>query len=98
MSDKTFAGPVYVKTAEGLVEEIVRLEDALDFLYDWPEDNRSTIHSTAVDACEGAYDEGRPIQAAKNAFVGFATSVGILTEAPSLRPRLTLMADDGVPA
>jgi hypothetical protein len=92
MSEKTFVEPVYVKTTDGLVEEIAGLEDALDFLYDWPETNRSTIHATAVDTCEEAYDEGRPILAAKNAFVGFAKSVGILEKSPKPLPSLTLTA------
>lgn len=86
MSEKTFADPVMIKSPEGSIARIGRLEEALDFLYDWPENRRSSVYATAVRTCEQAFDEGRPLPAARRAFIGFAKSVGILIEDATPHP------------
>ncbi|XJO05453.1 hypothetical protein ACHMW7_24080 [Aminobacter sp. UC22_36] len=44
MSDRMFDSPVFVKSGNSLIEEIACLEDALEFLYEWPKNRRGTIY------------------------------------------------------
>lgn len=45
MSERTFESPVFVRAAEGLIQEIACLEDAFDFLDEWPKSlNRNERH------------------------------------------------------
>lgn len=78
MSDRWFDSPVFVKCGNRLIQEIARLEDALEFLYEWPKDRRGPIYETALRACQRAFDCGYPLPAARQAFSGFARSVNIL--------------------
>ncbi len=68
---RIFDCPVFVKAGNSVGEEIAYLEDALHFLYDWP-------HDTALRACRRAFEADYPLNAAREAFAGFAKSVGIL--------------------
>jgi len=36
MNDRIFDSPVFVKNGNTLIQEIACLEDALEFLYEWP--------------------------------------------------------------
>ena len=56
MSERTFDSPVFVRAAEGLIHEITCLEDAFDFLDEWPEHRRGVIYETAKRACHRAFD------------------------------------------
>lgn len=67
---RTFDSPVYVKNGELVVEEIACLEDALEFLYDWPEARRGAIHQTALRACQSVIERNYPLKAARDAFAG----------------------------
>lgn len=80
MSEKMFESPVFVRVAEGLIEEIACLEDALEFLYDWPMKRRGSIHQTAVRACQRAFEGSFPLSGAQDAFVGFAKSAKIFED------------------
>ena len=51
MSERTFDSPVFVRAAEGLIQEIACLDDAFDFLDEWPEHRRGVIYETARRAC-----------------------------------------------
>ena len=86
MSDRMFDSPVFVKSRESLIEEIACLEDALEFLYEWPRKRRGTIYETALRACQRAFDSAYPLSAAKQAFCGFAKSVNILEEVSTPLP------------
>lgn len=44
MSERTFESPVFVRAAEGLIQEIACLEDAFDFLNEWPKHRRGVIY------------------------------------------------------
>jgi len=77
MNDRIFDGPVFVKSAGNLVREIADLEDALEFLYEWPKERRGTIYQTALRACQRAFDSDYPLSAARQAFCGFAKSANI---------------------
>lgn len=47
MNDRTFDNPLFVRAAEGLVQEIACLGDAFDFLDEWPRHRRGVIYETA---------------------------------------------------
>ena len=72
MNAKRFDCPVFVRYGDKLVQQIACLEDAFDFLDEWPEDRRGTIFETARRACHAAWDGRYPIDAARKAFEGWA--------------------------
>jgi len=89
MSDRMFDSPVFVKSGNSLIEEIACLEDALEFLYEWPKNRRGTIYETALRACQRAYDSNYPLIAARQAFCSFAKSASILEEVSIPLPWMT---------
>jgi hypothetical protein len=80
MSARTFEEPVFVRAGKGLVEEIATLDDAFDFLDQWPVDRRGVIYDTARRACCRAFDSDYPLSAAREAFRGFAKWARILED------------------
>lgn len=80
MNDRMFDSPVFVKSGGNLIREIACLEDALEFLYDWPKERRGVIYQTALRACQRAFDAGYPLSSAREAFCGFARSAKIHEE------------------
>ncbi|MDX8535535.1 DUF982 domain-containing protein [Mesorhizobium sp. VK25A] len=83
MKAQAFGSPIFVKRAAYVVQEIADLEDAIDFLDEWPEDRRDLIHETAFKACFDAYDGNKPLSAARAAFCGFAKRAAILEDPTS---------------
>lgn len=77
MNDRMFDRPVYVKKEENLVVEIADIDDAVEFMYEWPKHRRGPIFDAAYRACRSALDD-YPVPAAKSAFIGFARSANIL--------------------
>lgn len=86
MNDRTFDAPVYVRDGKHLIQEIRSLDDALDFLEDWPLNRRGPIYETAMRACNRAYSRDVPLDVARTAFIGFARSAGIHEWVDSLLP------------
>ena len=86
MSDRTFDSPVFVRVAEGLIQEISCLEDAFDFLDEWPRNRRGVIYETAKRACQRAFDGHIPPTIARDAFAGFARSAKILEDVSTTVP------------
>ncbi len=86
MNDRIFDNPVFVKAAEGLVQEIACLEDAFDFLDEWPRHRRGVIFETAKRACQRAFDRQVPLTVARDAFAGFARSAKILEDVSTTVP------------
>jgi hypothetical protein len=86
MNDLIFDSPIFVKDGNALVQEITGLEDALEFLYEWPKNRRGPIYETALRACQRAFDSGYPLSAARGAFESFAKSVRILEEVATPMP------------
>ncbi|HEV2503774.1 MAG TPA: DUF982 domain-containing protein [Mesorhizobium sp.] len=86
MNDRMFDSPVFVKNAHSLIQEIACLEDALEFLYEWPRSRRTPIYQTAVRACQQAFQSDYPLSYAKSAFEGFARSARILEEVSAPLP------------
>lgn len=83
---KTFDSPVFVKSGNHLIEEISCLEDALEFLDDWPKHRRGSIYTTALKACRGVLDHNISLNAARSAFAAFAKSAGILETVDVVMP------------
>lgn len=86
MNDRMFDSPVFVKSGDGLIQEIACLEDALEFLYEWPQNQRGTIYETALRACRRAFDNSYPLSAARQAFGGFAKSAKIYEDVTEVLP------------
>lgn len=86
MNDRMFDSPVFVKQGTGMVQEIGCLEDALEFLYEWPKKRRGPIFDTALRACQRAFDSDYPLSCAKQAFTGFARSANILEDISAPMP------------
>jgi len=89
MNDRMFDSPVFVKSGNSLVQEIACLEDALEFLYEWPKNRRGAIYETALRACQRAFDSSYPLTAARDAFCGFAKSVKIHEDVSVTLPWMT---------
>lgn len=83
-----FANPLYVKDNNLIVHEITCVEDALEFLYDWPEARRGTIYQIAVNACQAALVGNLTNECASKSVKGFAKSARILTDLSALVPML----------
>ncbi|WP_306460468.1 DUF982 domain-containing protein [Brucella cytisi] len=47
MSDRLFDSPIFVKDGKYLTREIASPADAIDFLYEWPQDDRDVIYEVA---------------------------------------------------
>jgi hypothetical protein len=86
MNGTMFDSPVFVKEGTYLVREIASLDDAVDFLMEWPEDLQDLIHETALQACHAVHDGRFPMSAARKAFADFAKRANILEEAESVMP------------
>jgi len=48
MSGRMFDSPAFVKSGNNLTAEVACLEDALEFLYEWPKNRRGTVYKTAL--------------------------------------------------
>jgi hypothetical protein len=86
MNDRMFDSPILVKGGTNLIQEIACLEDALEFLYEWPKHKRGPIYGTALRACQRAFDSDYPLTSARAAFSGFAKSAQILEEVSAPPP------------
>jgi hypothetical protein len=95
MSERTFDNPVFVKDGNHLIQEIACLEDALEFLDDWPKNKRGPIHQTALRACQKVYESDYPLSAARAAFAGFAKSARILEDVATPMPWMTTNKSHG---
>ena len=86
MNDRLFDSPVFVRSGASLIQEIACVEDALEFLYEWPKNRRGPIYETALRACRRAFDSDYPCNAARDAFCGFAKTARILEEVTAPLP------------
>ncbi|MBA8840867.1 DUF982 domain-containing protein [Ochrobactrum sp. RH2CCR150] len=83
MSEHLFDRPVFVEKSSDLVLEIVGIEDAIDFLFEWPEEDRDVIYQMTWKACCDAHNGLKPSSVARHAFEGFVKRRNIL-ESPKL--------------
>ncbi|MGK6317442.1 DUF982 domain-containing protein [Neorhizobium sp. DT-125] len=84
MIPKLFDRPVYLKERKDLVREITTLDDAIDFLEDWPEGDRDLIHEVTLKTCYMAHH--KPLNVARDALRAFGRKKGILVKAPAVQP------------
>ncbi|MDX8523790.1 DUF982 domain-containing protein [Mesorhizobium sp. MSK_1335] len=74
-----FEVPVRIMPAPGLpVEEIYSVEQALDFLQDWPKRRQGKVYDTAFNACFGATVDVASTEEACRAFAAFCRISGLL--------------------
>ncbi len=74
-----FAVPVRIrKTPEEPVEEIYGIEQALDFLQNWPVGRQGPLFQAALDACFGASVNVTPTDEAFRALTAFCRVSGLL--------------------
>jgi hypothetical protein len=89
MISKLFDRPVYLKEQKNLVREITAVEEAveeaIDYLEDWPERDRDLIHEAALRTCYMAHDGLKPLRAARDAMRSFAKKKGILAKEPAVK-------------
>ena len=86
MINRSFAKPVYLWDKTHFVRELTCVEDAIEFLEEWPEGQRDIIHETALRACTKAFDGLVPVKVARDAMRGFGTKKGILERGPAVQP------------
>ncbi|TKT80411.1 DUF982 domain-containing protein [Aquamicrobium sp. LC103] len=100
MNDRMFDKPVFVKNGRSLIEEIACLEDALEFLYEWPKSRRGPIYETAMKACQRAFEGDFSLSGAREAFATFAKSANIFEEVTTPLPWMTAPkpGQGGIPA
>lgn len=76
-----FAIPVRIVRSFGLpVEEIYSVEQALDFLQDWPVGRQGPLYQAAFDACFAASVDVVPTEEACRAFSAFCRVSGIMAK------------------
>ena len=74
-----FEVPVRITPAPGLpVEEIYSVEQALDFLQDWPARRQGKVYEAAFNACFGATVDVVKAEDACRAFMAFCRVSGLL--------------------
>ena len=95
MFDKSFNKPVYLKEGKYLVREIASVLDALEFLEDWPEEDRDVLHDAAFRTCTMAYDGLKPVKVARDAMRAFGRQKGILVHVPAVKPWMLKPASGG---
>jgi hypothetical protein len=79
MEKRPFFAPVCVESADrpaGL--DIEDLEQALQFLRDWPSDRRGPVYHAAYNACTAAREGYLTVEEARKSLSGFARITGIL--------------------
>lgn len=69
---KTFDIPVVVTGADMREHRVASVEDALDFLEDWPVYRRNMLYEAAKRLCHSAHDGLCPADAARSAFAKWA--------------------------
>jgi hypothetical protein len=89
MTDGTFGKPIYLKDGKYLVREIISVDDAIDFLFNWPEDKRDILHEAALSTCIMAHDGLKPPKVARDAMRAFGKKKGILVREPAVQPWMT---------
>ncbi|MBQ0710397.1 MULTISPECIES: DUF982 domain-containing protein [unclassified Ochrobactrum] len=86
MSDRLFDSPVFVKDGPYLIQEIAGIEDAIDFLNEWPEHDRDVIYEMTWKVCCDAQNGLKPLYVARHAIAGFARKRNILEQPETAIP------------
>ncbi|WP_411033860.1 DUF982 domain-containing protein [Shinella sp. BYT-45] len=86
MISKMFDRPVYLKEGRSLVREISSVDDAIDYLENWPERERDVTHDATLKTCHMAHDGHKPLRVARDAIRAFAKKKGVLVKEPAVQP------------
>ncbi|MEL4374723.1 DUF982 domain-containing protein [Brucella cytisi] len=86
MSDRLFDSPVFVKDGRYLIQEVASIEDAIDFLFELPDETRDIIYEVAWKTCCDAQNGLKPIHAGRDAFEGFARIRNMLEKPETIIP------------
>ena len=76
MSD-AFVPPLLVEHASFGLRLISDAMEAIEFLEEWPFEQRSKLHAGACEACCAAYDGRCQAEAARKAFIAWAREAGV---------------------
>lgn len=95
MNERLFDRPVFVKDGAYIIREIATLDDAIEFLDEWPDTRRDIIHATAWKACCDVFDGHKPLYVARGAFEGFAKRAKILEDPASVMPWISTAKSGG---
>lgn len=100
MSERLFDSPVFVKDGPYLIREIAGIEDAIDFLHEWPDEDRDVIYEMTWKTCCDAHNGLKPHEVARHAFEGFARRRNILEKPEAALPWMVPQTSGGgrVPA
>jgi hypothetical protein len=80
MHDKLFENPVFVESGPFTIREIASVNDALDFLDEWPDELRDLVFQTIHSTCLAAHDGRYPVAAAREAFAKWARRANIAAD------------------
>ena len=86
MNLNMFDRPVYLQERAQLIREIITLEDAIDFLEDWPKKKRDLTYEVTLKTCYMAHDGHKPLKVARDAIRAFGKKMGILVKQPAVQP------------
>lgn len=95
MASLRFEQTIFVR-AKHFIQEICGLDDAFDFLDEWPDNERDVIYQTAVRACRDASIGRLPLYAAEETFRRFAKKKGIWEEIENVPLFLSARKDRSV--
>lgn len=81
MQERMFLEPVCMASARDPAGcEIEDLEQALQFLREWPANRRGPVYDAANNACSAARDGHLGVEEARKSLAGFARITGILRQ------------------
>ena len=92
MQKMPFFAPVCIGSATQSGLDIEDLEQALQFLRDWPADRRGPVYQSAYNACTAAREGYLTVEEARKSLSGFARITGILRKGDS-RPTIVGQAE-----
>lgn len=95
MNSKVFDRPVYLKERKELIREITCLEDAIDFLEEWPEKDRDIVYDATLKTCYMAFDGHKPLRVARDAIRAYGKKKGILVREPAVQPWMVTSPSGG---
>ena len=90
MEKMPFFAPVCIGSATEGGLDIEDLEQALQFLRDWPADRRGPVYQSAYNACTAAREGYLTVEEARKSLSGFARITGILRKGG---PRPTIVGE-----
>lgn len=77
---------IYLKERRAPIREIAPLENAIDFLEDWPERERDVVHDATFKNCYMAWDSHKPLNVGRDALRSFGKKNGILVKSSNVQP------------